>query len=712
MKTFAFSIGRAVRLFLWLAAAVFLLNPQHAAAQKSPNGEEITKLALLADTAAVEPSKPFRLGFHFELLEPWHLYWRFPGSAGYPPTVTSWELPPGWEAEPLEFPLPVKVVDQYKQTIFAYEHEALLPVKITPPEKLAGGPVKIRAKIKWQVCSDTCIPGNATVEITLPLGPAKPANEALFAKWLAELPQTSEPPTKDVKFDFADKKLTVRIGGLPADAALEFFPIPPPKFSGLFEIEQSIAMETQPDGTRVIRYPFDSNPDWTGLLVLKGADGQRKGWYIGDPPPVEAERPAAASDSAPVADDGETWDPFDDVAKVEAGKAQQTGGIWLLLLNGFLGGLLLNLMPCVLPVISLKIFGFMQQAGQSRQRIFRLGLAFCAGVFAFFLALAVLVLGLAAFNKTLGWGAHFSNPIVLTVLIAIMFVFGLSLLGVFEVTLGGGTTSKLSEISGKEGPGGAFVHGFFTTLLGTSCTAPLVAPVLGAAINQPGPVIFALFASIATGLSLPYFLLTWQPAWMRFLPKPGTWMVRFKQLLGFVMLAFAVWLMSSYPSTAMVVTVGYFLLALAIAAWIYGTWHERWWPVFAAIVLVGGGWWLFIRGKVEAPAAQSSGLVAKVRAGLNEGRPVFVDFTAEWCLNCKAFEKLVLDTEIIQNAFKQKNVLFVKADYTNQAPDVADALRKINRAGVPAYVLFRKRGDFWIADGLTTGGLMAELNKL
>ncbi len=702
-----------VRLSLFLLFAFALIGTPSARAQQTANGEEITKVKLLADTTGVEGGKPFHLGFHFELLEKWHLYWRFPGSAGYPLTVTAWELPAGWTAAPVEFPLPHKVVDQYKQTLFAYEHEVMFPVKITPPEKLEGGPFKLRVKLKWQVCADTCIPGNAELEITLPAGAAAPANGDLFKTWLAELPQTSEPPTKDVKFNFAEKKLSVRIGGLPPETEVEFFPIPPKDFRGLFEIEKETTVEKAADGARIAQFPFDSDPDWTGLLVTKDASGARKGWYIGDPPPIEDEKASKKADEEAAApSDGETWDPFDEIAAAEKGRKQKDSGIWLLLLNGFLGGLLLNLMPCVLPVISIKIFGFMKQAGQSRQQIFRLGLAFCAGVFGFFLALAVLVLALSKFNTSLGWGAHFSNPLILTVLIAAMFVFGLSLLGVFEITLGGSTTSKLSELSGKEGSGGAFLHGFLTTLLGTSCTAPLVAPVLGAAINQPGPIIFALFASIATGLSLPYFLLTWQPAWMRFLPKPGTWMVRFKQVLGFIMLGFAVWLMRSFPSTATVVSVGYFLIVLGIAAWLIGTYHENRWSRVAALVLVIGGWFAFIQNEVKAPPATSSGLVAKVRGGLKEGRPVFVDFTADWCLNCIAFEKLVLDTQPVQDAFKSKNVLFVKADYTNQPPDIADALKKMGRAGVPAYVLFRKRGDYWMADGLTTGALLDELNKL
>jgi thiol:disulfide interchange protein DsbD len=697
-------------LLLFFVFTHLLAAPANA--QKGPSDEELTRVAFVADTAAVEAGKPFYVGFHFQITERWHMYWRFAGSAGYPLTVAEWNLPPGWKADPIEFPLPVQAHDTYGQTFFAYEHEVLFPVKITPPAKLNGSEFKLGVKVKWQVCEQTCIQGDGEYSLTLPAGAAKPANEPLFQKWLAQLPQKSDPPTKDIKFEFADKKLAVRIGGLPPDVGVEFFPIPPPEFRGTLDITQKPAMETGADGTRVATFPFDLDQGWSGLLVTKGVDGARKGWYIGNPPEIEVERPMAAQESVAVADDGENWDPFDDIAKTEAGRKQVSGGIWILLLNGFLGGLLLNLMPCVLPVISLKIFGFVRQAGEAREHIFKLGLAFCAGVFAFFLLLAVLVLGLSKFNQSLGWGAQFSNPIVLTVMIAIMFLFGLSLLGVFEVTLGGRTTSKLSEISAKEGSGGAFVHGFFTTLLGTSCTAPLVAPVLGAAINQPGPIIFALFASVATGLALPYFLLTWQPAWMRFLPKPGTWMIRFKQVLGFIMLVFAVWLMNSFPSSAMVVTVGYFLLALAFAAWLYGTYHESRWPLLAAVVIVTAGWWLFVQGKVQQPPAKNSGLVSAVRGGLNEGRPVFVDFTAEWCLNCKTYEKLVLDTQPIQDAFKAKNVLFVKADYTTQPPDIDAALKKMGRAGVPVYVLFRKRGDYWIADGLTQGTLLEELNKL
>ena len=699
-----------------ILAALLLTASFHSSAfaQQLPNGKEITERALLADTAAVESGKPFYAGFHFKIAADWHMYWRFPGSSGSPFLVTKWNLPAGWKAEATEYPLPEEVVDKSNSVIYAYEHEALFLVKITPAEKLGGGEVKIGAKIEWQVCSSPpdgfgqCIPANLEMELKLPLGKGAPANSAIFGKWRALLPQTTPPPTEDVKFDFIGKQLTVRVGGLPKDTKAEFFVIPPRNFKSILEFGKPTAFATAPDGARVFTYPFEAGLEWSGLLVTTDA-GVRKGWYIGTPPPVGVETPAAASGSVATEDDT-GWDPFDDIAKGEKTRSTSTSLLsWLI--RGFLGGLLLNLMPCVLPVISLKIFGFVRQAGESRDRVFRLGLAFCAGVFGFFLVLALVVLGLASANKSLGWGAQFSNPIALTVMVAVVFVFGLSLLGVFEVTLGG-AESKLSEASSKEGFGGAFVHGFFTTLLGTSCTAPLVGPVIGAAVNEPGTRIFALFAAVATGLSLPYFLLTWQPAWMKFLPKPGMWMVRFKQVLGFVMIGFSVWLLGSLPTSAMVVTVSGFLLVLAVGAWLLGSYHESRWPLPAALALAVGGWFLFIHGSVQRPPAVSSGFLREVKRGLSEGRAVFVDFTADWCLNCKTYEKLVLNTQAVQDAFKAKNVLFVKADYTAEPPDIAAALKKTGRAGVPLYVLFRKRGDYWIADGLTQAGLLEQINRL
>lgn len=259
-----------------LPVLAFLLV-QTALAQ-TDNGKEITKRAFVADTSAVEPGKAFHVGFHFQIVEGWHMYWRFAGGLGEPLTVVEWNLPPGWEAGPIEFPLPHAEKDKTGWTLYAYGHEVMFPVKITPPKKFTGE-VTLRAKIKWQVCADVCLmpPGPEEVQIKLTAGAAKPANEALFSKWLGELPRTDEPPTKDVKFDLSGKKLSVRVGGLPADAKAEFFVIPPSRIKTSFEMDKHPGAETAPDGVRVFTFPFDNELPWSGLLVTTGADGTRKG---------------------------------------------------------------------------------------------------------------------------------------------------------------------------------------------------------------------------------------------------------------------------------------------------------------------------------------------------------------------------------------------------------------------------------------------------
>jgi thiol:disulfide interchange protein DsbD len=693
--------------------------------QQAADGSQITESAMLADTTAAEPGKPFNVGFHFKIAKGWHTYWHFAGSPGLPLTV-EWELPPGWQAGPLEFPLPESVSDQDGNAFFAYEHEVLFPVRVTPPAQAASGGARLVARLKWQVCREQCILGSADMELKLPFGPGKPANGELFAKWLGQLPKTTAPPTDDVKFEAQDKQLVARVGGLPADVKVEFFPVPPESFGSTFELGKKLTSQTGDGGTRVFGFLFDdkipADLPWRALLVVQKPGGSREGWMIGaptaptnPPPKPDATPPALTPDSG-------GWDPFDDINRHS--KSDGSSGLLFLLVQGFFGGLLLNLMPCVLPVISLKIFGFVRQAGESRTRIFHLGLAFCAGVFAFFAIIATLIVAFVSAGKSFGWGAQFSNPLLLTAMLGIVFVFGLSLLGVFEFTLGGGTTSKLSELSAKEGPVGAFLHGLFTTLLGTSCTAPLVGPVIGAAITRPGPQVYALFAAIAIGLALPYFLLTWQPAWMKFLPKPGTWMVRFKQVLGFVMLGLVVWLLDSFPTTEAIVFACAFLLVLGFGCWLMGSYHESRWALPTAILLALGGWYTFVHGKVTAaPAvaaieATDDGLawepfsIARIRQALEQKRPVFVDFTAKWCLNCKYFEATVINTAPVIAAMKAKGVVTIKADYTREPPDIAAALKKTGRAGVPVYVLFRKRGDFWIADGLTQSGLLEQINRL
>jgi thiol:disulfide interchange protein DsbD len=709
-----------LKFFRTLLALVGLWPAASLLAQEAPNGEQLTQRALLADTAAVEAGKPFYAGFHFKIADTWHTYWQIPGSVGFPFKVT-WTLPDGWQAGPVEFPLPVIAADAYGSTFYAYEHEVVFLVKITPPAQLPAGEVKLGAKFKWQVCQETCIMGNDALELKLPTGTAKPANAELFTKWLAQLPKTTPPPTKDVKFEAKEKMLTVRIAGLPAEAKAEFFPVPPESFTGTLEIGEKLTSKVD-GGVAVLTFPYDGPvpaEGWSGLLVVKKGDGPREGWMLGA---AGAGAPAPSATPPKSAAGGSALDPFAGV------KADDGTSYAVLLLFGFLGGLILNLMPCVLPVIGLKILGFIEQSGNSRRRIFQLGLAFCAGVFAFFYTLAIVTIPLKSAGVTLSVGWQFQQPYLLVGMLALFLAFALNLLGVFELELSGNVSSKLSDAARHEGLGGAFVHGFFTTLMGFSCTAPFAAQSLGAAFAQPGPRAFGLFTMISAGLCLPYFLLTLQPAWMRFLPKPGTWMIRFKQVMGFVLLGFVVFFfdaMVSRGSEAVSATL-YFLLVVAFACWLLGIFQEnRWrWPLAAALVLIA--WLGVVRGAYRP--VQTDGAAAQAVSGwepysgkrlteaLQAGKPVFVDFTADWCLNCKFYEKTVLATTAVQDALKKKGVVLLKGDVTHEdspaGREATEALAKFGRAGVPFYVLFRKAGDVWSSESLSQDGLLSELNKL
>ncbi|MEO7318559.1 MAG: thioredoxin family protein, partial [Chthoniobacteraceae bacterium] len=354
-------------------------------------------------------------------------------------------------------------------------------------------------------------------------------------------------------------------------------------------------------------------------------------------------------------------------------------------------------------VIALKIFGFVSQAGEQPRRVFHLGLAFAAGVLVFFLALAAIAVGLRSAGHGFFWGMQFSDPRLLIGLISLVVLFAMSMFGTFDITLGGTAENTIGKLASRDGFGGAFVHGLFTTLLGTSCTAPFVGPVLGFAVTQPPAIIFSIFATMAVGMSLPYVLLTWQPAWMRFLPKPGVWMERFKQLMGFVLLAVVVWLLGVVGSTrgasAMTAT-AWFLTILALAGWIFGAGQRRWWAVILAVMVATAGGKFFLPDAMrKAPLvtkeikANSVGIVwepfsEERLAEARKAGPVFIDFTADWCPNCKTNEALVINTKAVADVFKAKKVTTLVADWTDFDPAITAKIKGFQRIGVPVYVYY------------------------
>ncbi len=624
---------------------------------------------LAADTTAIAPGKPFTVGVRFEIQPAWNIYWQFGGDIAKP-TVIQWELPEGFTAGPLQWSLPEAHQGAMGAVEYVYFQEAFVFAEITPPAQLPTGPLDLKAKVSWQMCGKgTCQQGNAELASPMDTGEPKAANAALFSRWRNASPKSASPPFT-VKWDrTSSSQFALLLEGLPKESSVEIFPLPP----GEVKPGDPQAGPIAENGTRMITFPIKkgggANLPWRGVIATRVGDGPRESWAI-------------QANGAPVFD-----------ATSAASPALPAKGLFTVLWSSFLGGLILNLMPCVLPVIALKIFGFVRQAGEEPRRVFRLGLAYIGGVFAFFLGLAALTVALKTFGIELNWGFQFQNPIILGGLIVLVFIFALNLLGVFEVVLAGGAASRLGEIAGREGYSGAFLHGMFTTLLGASCTAPFLGTALGFAFVAPAPVVFAIFSSIAAGMSLPYFLLTAKPAWLCFLPKPGAWMERLKQLTGFIMLGVVIWLLGVYGGGGEEITrltaLGGFLLVVAVACWIYG-FHERRivsWAIIAT--LLGCGSYVFLWPGSGEHIAWEPWSEKRVLEATANGQTVFVDFTATWCPTCHANENFVLETSVVRTALAQQNILPLKADFSKEDPVILAELHKYGQPGVPAYLLCR-----------------------
>lgn len=377
--------------------------------------------------------------------------------------------------------------------------------------------------------------------------------------------------------------------------------------------------------------------------------------------------------------------------------------LWLALFYGFLGGLILNLMPCVLPVISLKVFGFIRQAGQAPRKIFAHGLAFAGGIFAWFFGLAAVVIVLKSGGGEVTWAFQFQNPWFNAAIGSVVFVFALNLFGVFEIILPGRASNAMASAS--DGLGGSFFQGVFATLLATPCTAPFLGTALGFAFSQSAAVILAMFAAVAFGMASPYLLLTARPGWMRFLPRPGAWMEKLKQAMGFPLMATLVWIlgiMGVQRGADGVIWFLCFLLCLGLACWLYGSFcgplptpRHRATAILLAVLVAAGGGWYFLGEKFSRSGAVASNEIAWVPFSAQalsalraDGRSVFVDFTADWCITCKFNERTAINTPAVQAALAEKNIVPMRADWTKANPEITAVLKSFGRVGVPFYVIY------------------------
>jgi thiol:disulfide interchange protein/DsbC/DsbD-like thiol-disulfide interchange protein len=668
-----------------LLAMVLLIGLLRSGCGQTYEGRELVHADLLADTTAIVPGKPFTAGLLLRMAPNWHTYWKFPGDAGIA-TEMKWNLPPGWKVGEIQWPIPLRLNEPGEIQIYGYHDEVLLLQEITPPASLAGSTVKLSAEANWLVCEKICIPGGAKFQVELPVATQNaPANEELFSRYRRSLPQ-NWPESKVASASWtrsgSEVQLAVESDALTNYPVAEFFPLPDGNLVvGHPQVERGAA------GKITFHVPIETqDPRLSSLngIVVFGQDANgpgRNAWSL--------DRNGLAS------------------ATILSAPLPDASGIGKFLLFGFLGGFILNLMPCVLPVISLKIFGFIQHAGQSRGRILRSGLAFIAGIFAWFVGLALLLIVLKSLGREITWAFQFTNPYFVLSMSAVVLVFALNLFGVFEISLPQNANRGLLGWTAREGDAGSFFQGVFATVLATPCTAPFLGTALGFAFTQSGWMILVMFLAIAAGMSSPYLLLSAQPAWLRLLPKPGAWMERVKQLMGFFLLAtllFLLWVIGAERGVEAIIWTACFLLALSVACWMKGAFivptaspTTRFVSVVLVLVLVIGSGVYFggkfkvtklASGEIPLAGDWQSFTPERLQSELAQGHTVFVDFTAAWCLTCKFNEATVLESSAVREAFQRRGIIKFKADWTNADPAITKILKQFGRPGVPLYVLY------------------------
>lgn len=688
---------------------------------------------LLADRDAVAPGGTLRLGVHLAQQEGWHTYWRSPGAVGQP-TLIDWTAPAGatlgsrlWSA-PAWFEL-AGIVS------YGYDDQVLHFVEVTLPQEVAGT-VTFGAAAAWLVCEVQCIPGDAALTLELPVDPAAATTPNAYAPlfdhaaatfpvhpteapgFAVETALSASPVRPDDEF-----KVVLALtptGEAPLTLSREHgtFPLVTPiTTAGWFAMADPVVEDLPGGGVKVTLsgMALEADPLPTGEVA--GALFQVK---VGDRwvrTEVEVPLPFAPRD-APVT---VSQSPLlGDVAGLTAAAASASSaetpaperGLVGMLGLAFLGGILLNIMPCVLPVLTLKLYSLVGQVNITAAEQRSAGTMYTVGIVGSFLVLALAVVLLrSVLGLDVGWGFQFQYPGYVIALGTIVFVFGLSLFGVFEIPALG--ANELSQASDKEGPLGYLLTGAFATLLATPCSAPFLGTGMGFAFTLPAWGIFLFFAVAGLGLAFPFLLVAWVPALYRFMPRPGAWMEAFKQFLGFTLMATTVWLVDVVASqTGRDGGTGFlvFLMFVGLGCWIFGRWgglgatrRAQALALGVAVLLSGVAGWRVLR--TEVAAAEDCGPTDLAVDDLdfseeipwqpfNEanvaalaGRTVFVDFTADWCLTCKVNERTVLATSTVRDAMAEHDVVPLKADWTLRDETITAWLQRYGRAGVPFYLV-------------------------
>lgn len=629
------------------------------------------------------------LALHQKMQEGWHTYWINPGESGEPTTL-AWTLPEGFTAGAIKWPYPERIPFGDLAN-YGYSNEVLLRVEITVPAGLKPGDnVAFKTDASWLVCKDVCIPESATLDLTLPVVEGAPQPNGEWANTFAGA--RAREPAKNAPFDarFAVRGEAVTLYFVPTLDRLDrgegalFFPYT----KGLIKASAPQRAEPLGDGFAMTVPPAWRLRDADRLAETKAIDG-----VLVLPKAGQAFELSLRAGDVPA-------------PRVEAAAADLP--FLQAVLFAILGGLILNLMPCVFPILSMKALSLVHAGHGARP--WADGLAYLFGVMATFAALGGALLWFRAMGEDAGWGFQLQSPLSVAVLTYVLTLVGLNLAGVFNV---GGTMQGAGEgLATRGGLVGAFFTGILAVVVAAPCTAPFMGAAMGYAFTQDPAITIAIFLALGLGLALPWVIFSFSPALIRLLPKPGAWMERFKQFLAFPMfgaVAWLVWVLSQQVTPEGLFRVMAGLVLLALAAWAFGVVQAR--AAQSQRFLLSGVLFLLSLGasaaliaapfttrSADAPVAEGSALprepyTAARLAGLRaEGKPVFVNLTAAWCVSCLYNERVALSSSLVAEAFKASGTVYLVGDWTNQNPEISALLKQHGREGVPLYLYYPPNG--------------------
>ena len=676
----------------WLRALLAALCIGSLAAFSAPVAAAVVRSTaaeaeLVAAQSAIVPGRPLLLGLRLKLDPGWHVYWKNAGDSGTAPTLKL-DVPAGLTPGAMQFALPQRIPIAHLVN-FGYEGEVLFPLEVDVPQSFSSaGPVTIAARADWLECKESCLPASAQLAVTLAVAATSVPSRwsSLFERTALRLPQRL-PEAVKLAGTRETGRADLRVEGLTDCPGAEFFP----EREGVF-VHAQIARDRAAEDLR-FSLPFETNAtaphDLTGVLTCAHADGARRAFAISTPL-------AVGSPALP------------------GGQASTTAALSLAaaLLSAFIGGLVLNAMPCVFPVLGLKVLGLSRQGGALDDRRVGHATRFALGVVASCLLLAFVMLALRAGGEQVGWGFQLQSSGFVSALAVLFFVLALNLSGTFQWGFG------IQSVAGRAAArwSGPFLDGVLLVLVASPCTAPLMGAAIGYTLSKPPATVIAVFAALAIGIAAPYALLLVCPGLLRRMPKPGPWLETARQFLAFPLYATVLWLawvLGELAGLGAAIRLACLLLALVFAIWL---WQRRGRRLIAfsiaGAIVAGAASWL-VAG-LEPTAAKptpgadewkawSAAAQADYRA---QGRSVLVDFTAAWCITCQVNKVTVLNTGAVRDALRASGVVALRADWTRRDPEIARALAALGRNGVPVYALYAADGRVTLLPEILTTQLV------